>query len=176
MYLQTSSSGPGRPRRDSRGAPRVLLALLLLVSTVGIAGGTSSAGAHTSDSPTPSLTVVGHEDFDFVDGPGGNTDVWVLNDFAYVGTFGTPAGCANGTGVKIIDISAPENPTLVGTIPKPDTQVNDIKVIRTDTPFFQGDLLAHSNEGVCPDSRSNSARRTRGAPRESRRAGGPPLA
>ncbi len=112
-------------------------------------------GAQRADR-TRNLTVVGHEDFGFIDGPGGNTDVWALGNFAYVGTFGTATGCANGTGVKIIDVSDPENPVFVNDIPKPDTQVNDVKVIRANSRFFSGALLGHSNEDVCPGSTADS--------------------
>lgn len=152
------SSWPVGGCRGLFGRSLVLLAGLLLVSAVSITDGADapSAAAHNDGDGTSSLTVVGHEDFDFIDGPLGNTDVWVLDDFAYIGTRGTATGCANGTGVKIVDVSDPENPVFVNNIPKPQTQVNDVKAIRADTPFFHGDLLGHSNEDVCPGSTADS--------------------
>ena len=123
-----------------------------------IAGGrgTPPATAQGDGGGTAEFVLVGHEDFGFIDGPLGNTDVWAHNGFAYVGTRGNAVGCANGTGVKIVDVSDPENPVFVNNIPKPDTQVNDVKVISADTPFFRGDILGHSNEAVCPGSTADS--------------------
>lgn len=154
MALQSPSAWPGRSRRRLL----VVLAGLLLAFAFNITDstGASPATAHNGADRSRSLTIIGREDFDFIDGPEGNTDVWVLDDFAYIGTRGTATGCANGTGVKIIDVSDPENPAFVNNIPKPQTQVNDVKAIRADTPFFHGDLLGHSNEDVCPGSTADS--------------------
>lgn len=77
-----------------------------------------------------------------------NTDVWALGNFAYVGTFSSPA-CAGdlGLGVKIVDISNPGDPRWIGTLASPPaTRANDVKVARIGTSFFRGDLLVHTNE------------------------------
>lgn len=70
-----------------------------------------------------------------------NADVWAHGNFAYVGTWG--AGGCPGTGVKVVDISDPANPRLVGTLAaEANTSAEDVVVRRVQTPFFQGDLLA----------------------------------
>ena len=80
-----------------------------------------------------------------------NSDVWAHGDFAYVGTWGFFGFCP-ATGVKVVDISDPTNPTLVTTIPSHlDTRANDIKVAEIETDFFEGDLLAHSDEECGPE-------------------------
>src|SRR5262249_14267924 len=74
--------------------------------------------------------------------PGGaHGDVWVRGDFAYVGTWRQP-NCP-ATGVKVIDVSDPTNPTLVGTLAQhAGTSQEDMSVISVSTPTFRGDLLA----------------------------------
>lgn len=80
-----------------------------------------------------------------------NADVWAFKDFAYVGTWGFPGLCP-GTGVKVVDISDPDSPELVTTIPShADTQANDVKVAEIDTDGFDGVLLAHSDAPCGPD-------------------------
>lgn len=80
-----------------------------------------------------------------------NADVWAFGDFAYVGTWGATGLCP-ATGVKVVDISDPTNPVLVTTIPShDDTRANDVKVAQINTQFFEGDLLAHSDETCGPD-------------------------
>ena len=77
-----------------------------------------------------------------------STDVWALGNFAYVGTFSSPA-CAGdvGLGVKIVDISDPSDPQWIGNLASPPmTRANDVKVQRINTGYFQGDLLVHTNE------------------------------
>jgi hypothetical protein len=57
------------------------------------------------------ISLVGQISFDEAASNTTNTDVWALGNFAYVGTFSSPA-CAGdlGLGVKIVDISDPSNP------------------------------------------------------------------
>jgi hypothetical protein len=79
---------------------------------------------------------------------GANTDVWAHGNYAYVGTFssGTSGFCPE-TGVKIVDVSDPTNPTFVGNLASPSlTRANDVKVANINTHAFHGDLLVHSNE------------------------------
>ena len=109
-----------------------------------------AAAARANGGQALTLEVIGHEDFDFVDGLEANTDVWAHKDFAYVGTFDSPAGCANGAGVKIVDVSDPANPRFVGRVQSPkDTRANDVKVAAINTDSFSGDVLAFSNEPTC---------------------------
>ncbi|HYM64172.1 MAG TPA: PA domain-containing protein [Gaiellaceae bacterium] len=69
-----------------------------------------------------------------------NGDVWVHGDFAYVGTWSDPC---TGRGVKIIDVSDLNAPSLIGTLAaRPGTSAEDVVVRHVDTPSFTGDLLA----------------------------------
>lgn len=80
-----------------------------------------------------------------------NADVWAFGNFAYIGTWGFSSLCP-ATGVKVVDISAPTNPTLKTTIPSHvDTRANDVKVDRINTDSFDGVLLAHSDEPCGPN-------------------------
>ena len=77
---------------------------------------------------------------------GTTTDVWVLGDFAYIGTFTNPCGDGtglNGSGVRIFDVSAVTALPEVGLIPSVlGTRANDVKVASMNS----GDILVHSNE------------------------------
>ncbi|MEE8353720.1 MAG: PA domain-containing protein [Dehalococcoidales bacterium] len=103
---------------------------------------------------SPRLNVVGH--LDLGAGPENITDVWALatadgRSYAYLGTSGRPACDPEFTGVHIVDISDPATPQPAGFIPSPPgTSVNDVKAARLVTPFFSGDLLAHSLEACAP--------------------------
>ncbi len=69
-----------------------------------------------------------------------NADVWGHGNFAYVGTW-AGGGCP-GTGVKVVDISNPSAPRLVGTVAgEANTSAEDVVVRRVETAFFRGDLL-----------------------------------
>jgi hypothetical protein len=98
------------------------------------------AAAPARSSPSAVLenfTVVGHADLGLSDT---NADVWVHEDHAYVGTWGDPC---NGLGAKIIDISDPADPVMIGRIAGvPGTSTEDVVVRSVSTPSFSGDLLA----------------------------------
>jgi hypothetical protein len=81
---------------------------------------------------------------------GGIADVAAFGDFAYLNKF-SPECVSNGgsgTGVEIVDISKPKNPTKVDFIAAhPNSYVGEgIHVVRADTPHFTGDILIHNNE------------------------------
>jgi hypothetical protein len=81
--------------------------------------------------------LVGHTD---LGGTDTNGDVWVHGDYAYVGTWGDPC---NGLGVKVIDVSDPANPALIGRIgARAHTSAEDVVVRSVSTPSFTGDLAA----------------------------------
>lgn len=81
--------------------------------------------------------LVGHTDLGATDI---NGDVWVHEDFAYVGTSDEPC---NGLGIKVIDVSDPANPTMTGRVAGiRGTSAEDVVVRRVSTPSFTGDLLA----------------------------------
>jgi hypothetical protein len=82
---------------------------------------------------------------------GGIADVAAFGNYAYLNAFspecaGRPG--AQGTGVHIVDISDPTDPTKVGFIEAhANSYVGEgIHVVRADTPSFTGDLLIHNNE------------------------------
>lgn len=80
----------------------------------------------------------------FLSLPGFNADVWGHKGFAYVGSWGgyAPWPCP-ATGVRIIDVSDPAKPQLVGAVAAiPNTRQQKVEVISVETPHFQGDLLA----------------------------------
>jgi hypothetical protein len=95
-------------------------------------GGSSGGGAVTKN-----FRLLGHHDLGMTDV---NGDVWVHNNFAYVGTWAIPC---DGTGVRIVDVSDVRNPELIATVPGRDgTDSEDVVVRRVSTPSFSGDLLA----------------------------------
>ena len=117
--------------------PLLVLTIVLLPATVFADHGGSSS---------PQLDVVGSLDLGL---PGENiTDVWAYGNYAYLGTFDDIVCSLDFTGIHVVDISDPTNPTKVGFIPaKPGTRNNDVKVARLETAHFSGEGLVASNEG-----------------------------
>ena len=71
------------------------------------------------------------------------TDVWVLGNYAYTGTFNSPCGGESGAGVWIWDVRNPNKTKFVDIIPSPTgSRSNDVKVASMNS----GDILVHSNE------------------------------
>ncbi|MGH2528781.1 MAG: hypothetical protein ACRDH0_05530 [Actinomycetota bacterium] len=86
---------------------------------------------------TNNFTVIGHTDLGASDT---NGDVWVHGNFAYVGTWADPC---NGLGVKIIDVSNPASPVMIGRVAGiAGTSAEDVVVRSVSTASFTGDLLA----------------------------------
>lgn len=117
----------------------VLIVLALLAATIPM------AVLAQDGSLSPELTVVGQLDLGL---PGENiTDVWAYGNYAYLGTFDDIVCSLDFTGIHVIDISDPANPSKVGFIPaKPGTRNNDVKVAHLETPNFTGEILVASNE------------------------------
>lgn len=112
----------------------LLLAILLIPM---------SALAH-EPSESPGLNVVGQFEVNVEDL---TTDVWAYGNYAYIGSFSQPECSLDLTGVRVIDISDPSNPTLAAFIPaKPGTRNNDVKVEHIETPHFSGEILVATNE------------------------------
>ncbi len=83
------------------------------------------------------FTVLGHNDLGAQDSSG---DVWVHEDFAYVGTWSEPC---TGRGVKVVDVSDLTKPRVIGAVAsRPGTSAEDVVVRSVSTPSFTGDLLA----------------------------------
>ncbi len=78
--------------------------------------------------------------------PGGTTDVYALNGYAYIGTFNTPCGDgtgANGSGVRIFDVHNKNKVKPAGFLPSvAGSRINDVKVANMNS----GTILVHSNE------------------------------
>ena len=71
------------------------------------------------------------------------TDVWVLGNFAYTGTFNNPCGGDPEAGIWIWDVHNSNKPEFVGIIHSPTgSRSNDVKVASMNS----GDILVHSNE------------------------------
>lgn len=71
------------------------------------------------------------------------TDVWVLGQFAYTGTFNNPCGGEDNAGIFVWDVHNPNNATQAGFIPSPDgSRANDVKAATMNS----GDILVHTNE------------------------------
>lgn len=105
-------------------------------------------GGHLPGS-SENVELVGKLD-DLTERPGGISDVNALGNYAYLGAF-RPECVAQGgagTGVHVVDISDPANPTKVGFIPAhPNNYVGEgVHIIHATTPSFTGDILIHNNE------------------------------
>lgn len=103
-----------------------------------------STSASPRSSSSPGLELVAHAERLL---PGGTTDVWVHDKFAYLGTFNTPCGDgsgANGSGIRIYDVKHPDKGVVeVSHIPSvAGSRSNDVKVAK----LGGRDLLVHSNE------------------------------
>ncbi len=110
-----------------------------------------SAGAHDGGDPVPAPPGSAHLDvlgqFE-VNVPGLTSDVWALGNYAYLGSFSSPFCSFDLTGVRIVDISDPANPTLAAFIKdKQGTRTNDVKAASLDTSKWSGDILVTTNEG-----------------------------
>ncbi|HEX5938522.1 MAG TPA: hypothetical protein VFZ75_12675 [Actinomycetota bacterium] len=83
------------------------------------------------------FVVLGHESFGKVDS---NGDVWFHDATAYVGTWRDPC---TGQGAKVVDVSDPADPVVLGRVgARAGTSAEDVVVRSVDTPTFTGDLLA----------------------------------
>ncbi len=133
-----------RERQWKRVRTALVVGLLVLALLVPGAVFASHGGSSSSE-----LDVVGHLSAAGLGIPGGDnvTDVWAYGNYAYLGTFDDIACSLDFTGVHIVDISDPENPSKVAFIPAmPSTRNNDVKVAHLETPSFDGEILVASNE------------------------------
>lgn len=104
--------------------------------------------------PTSPQLKLSFKEIGFTDlqNTGLNSDVWAIDDLAFVGVWGAGEICPSDTrdpriGIRIISISDPSNPKVINVIPiPPGTRANDFKALRVSTEFFSGTLLIHSLE------------------------------
>jgi len=132
--------------------PKRLLAVLFALALS--AGMAATAVAQHPEGPghlepgSHNVEVVGQ--LELTDIPGGIADVGYLNGYAYLNAFAPEcvASGGNGTGVHIVDVRDPANPTKVGFIPAHENSYvgEGIHILPVDTPSFTGDLLIHNNE------------------------------
>jgi hypothetical protein len=118
--------------------------LLLLIALVPAAALADHGGSSSTE-----LNVVGQLSAADLGIPFGEnvTDVWAYGDYAYLGTFDDIACSLDFTGVHIVDISNPTDPSKVAFIPaKPGTRNNDVKVAHLETRHFNGEIMVASNE------------------------------
>jgi hypothetical protein len=109
------------------------------------------ATAHESSDPVQAplgsnhLKVLGQYE---VNVEGHTSDVWAHGNYAYLGSFSSPLCSFDLTGIRIIDISDPKNPTLAAFIKdKQGTRTNDVKAASLNTSHWSGDILVSTNEG-----------------------------
>jgi hypothetical protein len=131
MHLGPASASGGRPDHVMRY--RAAFDARLAAS----AKASRAAAASAAQPILDDFTIVGHADLGLTDT---NGDVWVHKNHAYVGTWADPC---NGLGVKIVDVSNPSSPVMIGRVAGiPGTSAEDVVVRAISTPWFSGDLLA----------------------------------
>ncbi len=135
VLLALSSAVPagaaGPPRRAARVGSAKPLDQMARAVTNGSAPGPPQGVV------AENFELVGHTDLGATDI---NGNLWVHGDFAYVGTYADPC---NGLGVKVIDVSDPTEPTMIGRVAgAPGTHTDMVVVRHVSTPSFTGDLLA----------------------------------
>ncbi|MHB8574438.1 MAG: PA domain-containing protein [Dehalococcoidia bacterium] len=103
------------------------------------AHGSPRAPSATPPPPRVTITPLGQND---LGNSGFNANVVAHNGYAYVGSWGYGANCPNH-GVRIVDLSDPAQPAVVGAIAQiRGTTQEDVKVRHINTSAFTGDLLA----------------------------------
>jgi hypothetical protein len=135
----------------TKKSPRLLFILFTIAALILVVLAPLSATAHDPGDPVPApstsahLNVLGQYE---VDATGLTSDVWALGNYAYIGSFSSPFCSFDLTGIRIIDISDPENPTLAAFIKdKKGTRTNDVKAVSLNTSHWSGDVLVSTNEG-----------------------------
>ena len=130
----------------SHKAKVVAIGLLLLLLTIAPSDAFATHSDQNPPEPEPSATLELLGQY-VVDLDGHTTDVWALGNYAYIGAFHNPVCSFDITGVRVIDISDPTNPTLAAFIPaSPGSRNNDVKVASLNTSSWNGDILVRTNE------------------------------
>lgn len=126
--LGLPAPGPTAPAAGPELDADNLIALSALASPTGELAGSPGEGVAVN------MEMVGHND---LAGRGFNADVWVHKEVAYVGQWGFgdashPDRCPTGapSGVRVLDVSDPSNPTVVSTLQNPPlTTAEDVEVV-----------------------------------------------
>lgn len=120
------------------------VAALALAAGLSASSAWADGGASGAGSTSPELNVVGTFD---VPNDNMTADVWALGNYAYLGSFTQPDCSFDLTGVRIIDISDPANPTLAAFIPsRAGKRAIDVKVEHVETGHFNGEILVVTDE------------------------------
>jgi hypothetical protein len=132
------------------------VALLIALNSVVLAGPFSSGNKGGSAS---NIEVVGQND---LGGRGFNGDVWVHEEFAYVGHWGFPDWSSGndrfcpteaGSGVAIVDATDPANPTMVSRLQNPPgTSAEDVVVFQAPFGPLAGHDIAAAGIQTCLNS------------------------
>jgi hypothetical protein len=135
ILIAQSTFGAGPPDKADPGLQNALDALNARARAYGLAN--HAPPGDPSGAPiTDGFEVVGHNALGLRDA---NGDVWVHGDFAYVGTWAFPC---TGRGVKIIDVSDPTAPRVIGAAAsRRGTSAEDMVVRSVETDWFTGDLM-----------------------------------
>jgi hypothetical protein len=135
ILIVQSTLAAGPPEKADPGLQNALDQLNQRALAYGLANHappSDPSGAPVADG----FEVVGHNALGARDS---NGDVWVHGDFAYVGTWSRPC---TGRGVKIIDVSDPTAPRVIGAVAaRRGTSAEDMVVRSVDTDWFTGDLM-----------------------------------
>jgi hypothetical protein len=138
LLAQPASAASPRPGPAPPGGSPSVASVLQSWGFPGSAVQAASAATAAASAPVArNFKLLGHTDLGASDT---NGDVWVLGNFAYVGTWADPC---DGLGAKIVDASKLRAPKLIGRFAARDgTSAEDIEVRHVSTKFFTGDLAA----------------------------------
>jgi hypothetical protein len=135
ILIAQSTLAAGPPEKAGPGLQNALDHLNQRAPAFGLANHAppgDPSGAPIADG----FEVIGHNALGGRDASG---DVWVHGDFAYVGTWADPC---TGRGVKIIDVSDPTAPQVIGAAAaRRGTSAEDMVVRSVETEWFTGDLM-----------------------------------
>jgi hypothetical protein len=134
LTAQTFAAGP--PEKADPGLQNALDHLNQRAKAYGLANHAPPSDPPADPVIAEGFKVIGHNALGGRDASG---DVWVHGDFAYVGTWADPC---TGRGVKIIDVSDPTAPRVIGTAAaRRGTSAEDMVVRSVETDWFTGDLM-----------------------------------
>src|SRR5215216_1575430 len=130
---------------------------LPVVATVVLALVPASAGAATTDGSALNMELVGHNN---LGNRGYNADVYVYDGYAYVGSWGFQDWSGGGenrfcpapskSGVEVINITDPEQPTVVAKLQNPaSTSAEDVVVFTARYGALAGHDIAVSGIQTC---------------------------
>lgn len=135
LVLALPVAGGGPPEKTDPGLQNALDSLNQRARAYGLAN--HAPPSEPAGDPTlNNFTLVGHNN---LGGRDSNGDIWVHEGYAYVGTWAIPC---TGRGVKIVDVTDPSAPRVVGSAARrAGTSAEDMVVRSVETSWFSGDLM-----------------------------------